>query len=153
MRRIVGVLLATAGLTIAVVAQEESSPGVFKPRSVIEAELAQSVSSLGVVAGQSTQVIGTDAGRIVVRRRQTGPNNASIHDDVTEIYYIVSGSGTLVTGGVMADPENRSAGVTGGMEQRVEVGDFVILPPGTSHWFSDIEGSITYMETRFTTEK
>ena len=28
-------------------------------------------------------------------------------------------------------------------------GDFVILPPGTVHWFSKINGSVTYIETRF----
>ena len=76
-----------------------------------------------------------------------------MHDDATEIYYIVSGAGTFVTGGTIADPDNRSAGVTGGVEQRVEAGDFVILPPGTAHWFSDIEGSVTYVETRFTAEQ
>ena len=33
-----------------------------------------------------------------------GPVNGFIHHDVTEVYYIVSGSGTLVTGGTLIDP-------------------------------------------------
>jgi len=149
MQRISAILLTSVALGAGVVAQESAPPGVVKLESQIDAELEQSTSALGIVAGQSTQVIGTDAGRIVVRRRLAGPNNASVHDDATEIYYIASGAGTLVTGGTITDPDNRSAGITGGVGQRIEAGDFVILPPGTAHWFSDIEGSITYVETRF----
>ena len=61
MRRVIGVLLASAGLSIGVVAQEGASPGVFKPEAEIDAELERSTSALGIVAGQSTQVIGADA--------------------------------------------------------------------------------------------
>ena len=149
MEKVVPILLTGAGLSTGLLAQEARAPGLLKPAAQIEAELAQSVSELGVVAGQSTRVFETGAGRVVVRRREAGPNNASVHPDLTEIYYIVDGAGTFVTGGEVSDPENRSAGITGGVAQRVEAGDFVILPPGTPHWFSHIEGSITYMETRF----
>jgi mannose-6-phosphate isomerase-like protein (cupin superfamily) len=155
-------LLAGAGLSVAIFAREGLAqqsgtqeagrpPGIFKPESQIDAELEQSTPALGIVAGQLTQLIETDSGRIVVRRRQAGPNNASVHDDVSEIYNIISGAGTFVTGGTITDPEDRTAGITGGVARRVEAGDFVILPPGTPHWFSEIEGSITYVETRFAT--
>ena len=91
--------------------------------------------------------------RACVPRRQAGPNNASVHNDLTEIYHIVSGAGTFVTGGAIANPEDRTAGITGGVARHIEAGDFVILPPGTPHWFSQIDGSITYVETRFTAGK
>lgn len=150
-------LLAGAGLSAAVaisagLAQEAPRPpGILKSRSQIDAELERSTPELGIVAGQVTQIVENDEGRIVVRRRLEGPNNASIHEDLTEIYQIVSGAGTFVTGGAIANPEDRTAGLSGGVAQRVEAGDFVILPPGTPHWFSQIEGSITYVETRFAT--
>ena len=150
MRRVILVLLAGAGLSLAVLAQEGvRPPGIFKAESQISAELEQSTSELGIVAGQTSQVVETNGNRIIVRRRQAGPNNASVHDDVTEIYQVIRGGGTFVTGGTIADPENRSAGIKGGVAQQVQAGDFVILPPGTPHWFSEIDGSITYVETRF----
>ena len=142
-------LLGGAGLSVAVLAQGVRAPGIFKAESQIDGELERSTPELGIVAGQRTQVVETDGGRIVVRRRQAGPNNASVHEDVTEIYYLISGAGTFVTGGVITDPENRSAGITGGEPRHVQTGDWVILPPGTPHWFSQIEGTITYAETRF----
>ena len=150
MRRSIMVLLASVGLSVAVLAQEGvRPPGIFKSSSQISAELERSTPALGIVAGQITQVVEANGGRIVVRRRQAGPNNASAHDDLTEIYQIISGGGTFVTGGTITDPENRAAGTRGGVAQQVQAGDFVILPPGTPHWFSQIDGSITYAETRF----
>ena len=139
-----------AGMSVAILAQEGlRPPGVFKPTDQISAELESSTPELGIVAGQRTEVVAAHGGRIVVRRRQAGPNNASVHDDVTEVYQIISGAGTFVTGGTIPDPDDRTAGITGGVAQRVRAGDFVILPPGTPHWFSEIDGSITYVETRF----
>ncbi len=157
MRKITVVLLAGAGLSVAVAMSEGLAqegprpPGIFKAESQIDAELNQSTPELGIVAGQITQIVESEEGRIVVRRRQEGPNNASVHEDLMEIYHVVSGAGTFVTGGAFANPEDRTAGLTGGVAQRVEAGDFVVLPPGTPHWFSQIEGSITYVETRFAT--
>jgi mannose-6-phosphate isomerase-like protein (cupin superfamily) len=74
-----------------------------------------------------------------------------VHEDLNEIYQIISGAGVFVTGGTITNPEERTAGITGGVARRVEAGDFVILPPGTPHWFREIEGSIIYVETRFNT--
>jgi quercetin dioxygenase-like cupin family protein len=39
------------------------------------------------------------------------------------------------------------------VSRHIQAGDFVVLPPGTPHWFSKIDGAITYVETRFTVKK
>ena len=145
---ILGLLLGLAPC-VPVLAAEGHAPGTVKTQSQIKTDLDHSTSPLGIVAGQATTVVETGAGQIVVRRRQDGPNNASVHDDVTEIYNIVAGSGTFVTGGTIANPKERTAGISGGVERHVVAGDFVVLPPGTPHWFRKIDGSITYVETRF----
>jgi len=123
--------------------------GIHKSAAQVRAEVDASKPELGIVAGQSTQVVQAGGGQIIVRRRMAGPNNASVHEDLTEVYQFVAGSGTLVTGGTLPDPKDRTAGITGGVAQKVQPGDFVVLPPGTPHWFSQIDGSITYVETRF----
>ena len=130
-------------------------PGTFKSAAQVAAELDKSVSTLGLVAGQSVAIVP----ELVIRRRQAGPNNASVHtadgdgQDVTEVYEIVDGAGTLMTGGTLPDPKDRTAGIKGGEAHRVAKGDFIVIPAGTPHWFSRIEGSITYVETRFPTKK
>lgn len=156
MRKIVVTLLVGLAPCAAVFAQQGGgghAPGIVKPKSQINSELDKSMSALGVVAGQVTSVVETKAGQIVVRRRQDGPNNASVHDDLAEIYNIVAGSGTFVTGGAIKNRQDRTAGLSGGVARHVEAGDFVVLPPGTPHWFSKIDGTITYVETRFANGK
>ena len=150
MRKIILALLIGLVPCAVVFAQERGhAPGIVKTESQINAELDRSMSALGIVAGQVTSIVEAGGGLIVVRRRQEGPNNASVHDHLTEIYNVVSGSGTFVTGGAIANPQDRTAGISGGESRHIKAGDFVVLPPGTPHWFSKIDGSITYVETRF----
>ena len=153
MRTIVLGLLVGLAPCLPVFAAEGHAPGLVKTQSQLNADLEKSKSPLGIVAGQATTVVETGSGQIVVRRRQDGPNNASVHDDVTEIYNIVGGSGMFVTGGAFASTSDRTAGIKGGESRHLQAGDFVVLPPGTPHWFSKIDGSITYVETRFAVKK
>jgi len=153
MRKIILAVLIGLAPCAAVLAQQGHAPGNVKAKSQINSELDRSTSPLGIVAGQVTSIVDAGTGQIVVRRRQEGPNNASVHDDVTEIYNIDSGSGTFVTGGTFASAQDRTAGIKGGVARHIEAGDFVVLPPGTPHWFSKIDGSITYVETRFAIKK
>ena len=102
MRKIIVALLVGLAPCASIFAQEGGgghAPGIVKDKSQINSELDRSMSALGIVAGQVTSVVDTGTGQIVVRRRQEGPNNASVHNDLTEIYNVVSGSGTFVTGG------------------------------------------------------
>lgn len=150
MRTLILCMFLIVGISSTLLAQQNIRlPGIYKTWDQIASELNQSESPLGIVAGQSTEVVAAGGGRILIRRRQAGPNNASIHEEVTEIYQIIAGSGTFITGGTIPDPDNRTAGIRGGVAQQIQTGDFVIIPPGTPHWFSQINGSITYMETRF----
>jgi len=69
-----------------------------------------------------------------------------------------------VTGGTMVDSKTRPAdsipvrledgpgasgtAIKGGISQRIKAGDVVVIPAGVPHWFSKIEGSITYVVVR-----
>lgn len=83
-----------------------------------------------------------------------------IHDTVTETYYILSGSGTLVTGGSLVgakpiDLTRLNVGMgqngtrQGGVSQRVKPGDVIVIPAGTPHGFSELDGPISYLVFRF----
>ena len=87
----------------------------------------------------------------------------TIHSEVTEVYTILDGSGTLVTGGRLIDPQPREntarrrmvsgpgwtgAGMEGGVTRQVAEGDVIIIPAGTPHYFSDVPESITYTIVR-----
>ena len=84
--------------------------------------------------------------------RVAGVNaNASVHEREAEMFFVIEGSGTLVTGGKLHDerrtnPENLSgSSIDGGTRKRVAKGDFVMVPEGVPHWFGDIEGALVLM--------
>jgi mannose-6-phosphate isomerase-like protein (cupin superfamily) len=126
-------------------------PGKFIPAAQWKKSLDDDKPALGIVAGQAARIVEP----FVIRRRIDGPNNASMHtkegdgQNVTEVYYILEGSGTYTTGGTMPAPNNRTAGIKDGQTNDIKPGDVIIIPPGTAHWFSRIDGQITYVEARF----
>lgn len=135
---------------LVLLAQGVTPPGKYISSAQWKKELDDNKPKLGIVAGQTATIVPN----VVIRRRLAGPNNASVHtaegdrQDVTEIYQILEGSGTYVTGGTMPDPKDRTAGIKGGESREVKAGDFVVIPPGTAHWFSKINDHITYVEVR-----
>jgi len=89
-----------------------------------------------------------------VLRPATMAQEANLHQTkVTEIYYILDGSATLVTGGTLPDPKPLRAGSTtlqskridGGVSRKVGKGDVIIIPGRTPHWFSSQEGNLRYL--------
>jgi mannose-6-phosphate isomerase-like protein (cupin superfamily) len=93
-------------------------------------------------------------------RRTKAETSALIHNRVTEIYQIVEGAGTIVTGGSLenatpTDLTRVNAGPSqtgthkGGESRRVGPKDVVIVPAGMAHRFSQLDGAIVYMVYRF----
>jgi hypothetical protein len=86
------------------------------------------------------------------------------HDDETETYIIVSGGGTLVTGGaivngVRSGPESEvtkvlngpscSGQIVGDVTKRpVAPGDIIIIPYGVPHGWMDITDHVDYLSVR-----
>lgn len=91
------------------------------------------------------------------------PVAAISHSQVTEAFYIVSGTGTLVTGTAVENsrdfpPETEfvrlavgpsSGGVfKGGERRQLGPGDVVVVPAGVPHGFDDIADHLTYLSIR-----
>ncbi|HJO12605.1 MAG: cupin domain-containing protein [Gammaproteobacteria bacterium] len=88
---------------------------------------------------------------------------AILHHRVTEVYYVLSGSGILVTGGnatnevefpsdITAVREligpSGSRTVSNGQIQTIAAGDIVVIPAGVPHGFRHIQEQITYLSIR-----
>ncbi len=88
-----------------------------------------------------------------VFRPQSPLGGANLHQvDTTEIYYMVEGVATLVTGGELIDPTQapnstsvRGSGIRDGVSRRITKGDVVIIPGRTPHWWSELETDIEYL--------
>ncbi|MEQ1729583.1 MAG: hypothetical protein ABL982_14520 [Vicinamibacterales bacterium] len=105
-----------------------------------------------------SDVGGSKVGVYGVFRPKTMPGEANVHDTtVTEIYYILEGTGTLVTGGTLTNPHSagaspntgrqnmRGSGISGGIVRKVGPGDTIVIPGRLPHWFSSLDTDIKYM--------
>lgn len=82
-------------------------------------------------------------------RAAVGP--AALHEKEAEMFYVIDGSATMVTGGKLVKEARTNAenltgtGIEGGTSRHVAKGDFIVVPENTPHWFSAIDGTITLM--------
>lgn len=82
-------------------------------------------------------------------RASVGP--AAVHETEAELFYVIEGSGTMMTGGKLVNetrtnPANLTGtAIEGGTSRSVAKGDFIIVPEKTPHWFSAINGTIVLM--------
>lgn len=85
---------------------------------------------------------------LAFRNRSGG---AEVHRDFADVFYIMDGRATLVTGGEVVDPkttgpgETLGASVKGGSRQELKTGDVVHIPAGMPHQMVLDEGAtVTY---------
>ena len=92
-----------------------------------------------------------------VFRPKSVKQDAVLHEvATTEVYYMLEGTGTLVTGGTLKDERReppttttvRGSRIEGGVTRKVVPGDVIIIPGRTPHWWSSLDGDIRYMIIR-----
>jgi mannose-6-phosphate isomerase-like protein (cupin superfamily) len=91
------------------------------------------------------------AGYNVNMEYRTAVGPAAVHDNDAEFFYVIDGAGTVVLGGKLANEKRTNAanltgtGIEGGTARKVAKGDFIMVPEGTPHWFSAIDGTLVLM--------
>jgi len=86
------------------------------------------------------------------------------HNDVTEVYYVIKGEGTLYHGGTIENPAPRDLATTGGpskggpskgkLAQNVGPGDVFIVPANTPHQVNlGAKTEMVYLVVRFDPKK
>ena len=72
--------------------------------------------------------------------------NAAVHEHEAELFYVIDGSATVVTGGKLVNEKRRDAAnlngsaIEGGTPRAIAKGDWILVPENTPHWFSPING-------------
>ena len=104
----------------------------------------------------------------IVHRAKAPSLNASLeHSQITEIYHVISGSGTMVSDGTIenakeaTDPNTlsvvgpSSGGIKtiGGRSRKIGAGDVVIVPPNVPHGWSEVSEELVYLVVRMDPKK
>ena len=125
----------------------ETTTGVYMSAADITAAVARLPKNpLG-----SVPVFKLGPYNVNVEHRLGSPAEAqagSIHDKDAELFVMLEGTATLVTGGKLIDGVHmgdnwRGKGIDGGKSQKMSKGDFMLVPAGVPHWFTDVNGQIT----------
>jgi mannose-6-phosphate isomerase-like protein (cupin superfamily) len=136
----------------------------YLKRAMARNQIDQQVRSVDI--GKSGVAVG-----MVHRTKLDKPAASSVaeHDHVSEVYHIISGSATLVTGPDLVNAQRRPAtnenvrllngpgsnadSIRNGVTHQLKAGDAIIIPAGTGHWFTKIDDHITYLMIRVDPEK
>jgi mannose-6-phosphate isomerase-like protein (cupin superfamily) len=122
------------------------------------------------------QVRSLDIGRANVQvavahrgKLDTRAGRVAEHDLVTEVYYVLSGAGTILTSPELVNAQRRpandravmtlngpghnAADVLNGITHELKAGDVFVIPAGTGHEFTRIPDHITYLMVRVDPDK
>ena len=142
-------------LALSTVAQTPPLPAT----DVSNADIQTFINALpkGAVSDKPIRIVdvgGYHVGVYGVLRPKSIKQEANMHNTkVSEIYYILNGNATLVTGGTLPDPKPlkgsattvQSTRIDGGVSRKVGPGDVVIIPGKTPHWFSSQDADLRYL--------
>ncbi len=110
-----------------------------------------------------------DIGIVYRGKLSGGSPTVAEHDHVSEVYHIIEGSGTLVTGPDIVDWKRRPAtnenvrllngpggdgvSIRNGVTHHLKAGDVIVIPAGTGHQFTQIDDHIRYLMVRLDPDK
>ena len=179
MRIIVLTAMAAACAAAAVIAQGDPQPtcrmcpGTYIAKSEIEAYTQKAVAEK--LTDQQVRDIEIGKAHIgigVVHRGKLAspaPESVAEHDQVSEVYHIIDGAATLMLGPDIVGAKRRPAtletvrlfngpgsngsSIRNGVSYDLKVGDVVVIPAGTGHWFTKIDDHIDYLMVRIDPDK
>jgi mannose-6-phosphate isomerase-like protein (cupin superfamily) len=100
---------------------------------------------------------------------ENGGDAVAEHEQISEVYHVIDGSATLLTGADLVDPKQRPSTLKTVREQNgpgfnaksiknpvtheLKAGDVIVIPAGVGHWFTRIDDHITYLMVRIDPDK
>jgi mannose-6-phosphate isomerase-like protein (cupin superfamily) len=148
-------------------------PGTYIPAAELEAYTKKAIAERLV----DQQVRDIEIGKahigigMVYRGKldKPAPDSVAEHDQVSEVYHIISGAATLMLGPDIVNrqrrpatlqtviefngPGNNGSEIRSGVAHQLKPGDVVVIPAGTGHWFTKIDDHINYLMVRIDPDK
>ena len=156
MRKLLALGVAYYLLSASVVAQQPAAPAQpqtdrTKASIMTAADLQAALGKLPTDRpASSVRVFSLAPYNVNVERRLARPQGASLHEAQAELFYVIDGAATLLTGGRLIEQTRNGnnlsgKGIEGGVAQKFGKGDFLIVPSGVAHQFVDIQSPVVLM--------
>ncbi|MBH97767.1 MAG: hypothetical protein CMM56_04860 [Rhodospirillaceae bacterium] len=127
-----------------------------KEQMILNDDLDVPMAMVKMGGGSDVYQIGVS---LVTRPAGQANTNYAVHDDVSEVYYVVEGRGQIRVEGTITDWERRPVSVWNGPGSRgtiasgsrditIEKGDVLIIPAGTPHKWVLSEELTSYVVVR-----
>lgn len=127
-----------------------------KQQMLINEDLDVPMAMVKMGGGSDIYQVGVS---LVTRQKGQANTNYAVHDDVSEVYYVVEGKGRISVGGTIEDWERRPISVwngpgsrgtisNGAIDMTIEKGDVLIIPAGTPHKWILSEELTSYVVVR-----
>jgi mannose-6-phosphate isomerase-like protein (cupin superfamily) len=87
---------------------------------------------------------------LVLGAHRTEAGHVEVHEKETDVFYIVEGGATFITGGKMIGGKLIKPGqwqgtdIQGGEVHHLSKGDVIVIPAGIPHWYKEVPHSVTY---------
>lgn len=150
---VLALVVVSSTLAVPVSAQTAAPPATDRTRATVfkAADLAAAIARLpGDRPSSAVRVFTLAPYNVNVERRLPKPQGASLHEAQAELFYVIDGAATLLTGGTLVAPTRTGSnlagtGIEGGARQAFSKGDFLIVPSGLPHQFVDIQAPVQLM--------
>lgn len=152
MRTLAALALSVAA-AVPLVAQAPAPPPTDRTRATrfSAADLQAAMAKLPPDRpASSVRVFSLAPYNVNVERRMPQAQGASLHEAQAELFYLIDGTATMLTGGTLVSPtrtgtNQSAASIEGGVRQVLNKGDFFIVPSGVPHQFVDLTGPVQVM--------
>lgn len=144
-RTMASLLLALSSSVVGASAQDGAGQAAgssgFASRADTQAQVNEMLAAMKPDQGFMWRPLVRDGASVAAIEIWRKPGRPAVHPDQAEYAIVLEGSGTLVTGGVLVDPETRNASLTegsrieGGTTRALGPGDVILIPAGAPHWF------------------
>jgi mannose-6-phosphate isomerase-like protein (cupin superfamily) len=156
MKRLLPITLLSAALLLssAVSAQTPADPTGFASAAEITAQVEAMRQAMKPGQGFMWRPLVRGGDAVAALEYWTKPGKPAVHPNQAEYVFVVTGEGTMVSGGRLVDPATTNptliegSRIEGGTTRALHPGDVFLVPAGTPHWFGITGGRLVLLGTK-----
>lgn len=120
---------------------QDAAPSGFASGAEVQAQLREMLAAMKPDQGFMWRPLVRDGATVAAIEIWKKPGRPAVHPAEAEYAIVLEGSGTLVSGGTMADAKVKNASlvegsrIEGGATRTLGPGDVMLIPAGVPHWF------------------